>query len=256
MPPQRTPLRSIDGNQGRGKDISPYMRGQIIRATRAGMRKSSIEREFGVSRAAVKTTISNQHHNPEGASRPRTGTPRTYNDRDRRMMLRNLLLYPKMTFEQRREATGLGCKNTWIKDLARANGIHHWRAKKRPELTDEIALLRYDWARVRAHWNVERWKKYMWSDECSAERGKGQKQVWVFGLPSEKWHPKNVSTYKIAKGIRIMVWACFWGNSERTPLYVIDLDFEAKKEGYSATSYLEVLEVNLLFHYQDDLIFM
>jgi hypothetical protein len=177
-------------------------------------------------------------------------------DRDRRKMVRNLRLHPKMTFEHRREATGLECKNTWIKDLARANGIHYWRAKKCPDLTDEIALLRYDWARVRAYWNVERWKQYIWSDECSAERGKGQKQVWVFGIPSEKWMPKNVSTYKKGKQIRVMVWACFWGNGERTPLYIMDRDFESKKQGYSASSYIAVLEDNLPFHYQDVLLFM
>jgi hypothetical protein len=53
-----------------------------------------------------------------------------------------------------------------------------------------------------------------------------------------------------------MVWACFWGNAERTLLYIIDRDFEAKKQGYSAASYIEVLEDNLPFYYQDDLIFM
>jgi hypothetical protein len=53
-----------------------------------------------------------------------------------------------------------------------------------------------------------------------------------------------------------MVWACFWGNTERTLLYIIDRDFEAKKQDYSAASYIEVLEDNLPFYYQDDLIFM
>jgi hypothetical protein len=157
-------------------------------------------------------------------------------------MLKNLRLYPKLTFDQRRAETGLVCKNTWLKDLARANGLHHWRAKKRPELTPEIALLRYDWTRARAHWDVDRWRKYMWSDECSAERGKGKKQVWVFGIPSEKWQPQNVETYKKGKQLRVMVWAAFWGHSKRIPLYVIDRDFEAKKQGYNAASYIEVLE--------------
>jgi hypothetical protein len=102
----------------------------------------------------------------------------------------------------------------------------------------------------------DRWRKYIWSDECSAERGKGKKQVWVFGVPSEKWPPQNVETYKKGKQLRVMVWAAFWGHSKRTPLYIMDRDFEAKKQGYSAASYIEVLEENLPFHYQDDLIFM
>jgi hypothetical protein len=171
-------------------------------------------------------------------------------------MLRNLRLYPKMTFDERRKETGLKCKNTWIKDLARANSIHHWRVKKRPELTDEITILRFDWARARVHWDVERFREYMWSDECSAERDKGKMQVWVFGITSEKWMPKNVSTYKKGKQLRVMVWACFWGSNKRSPLYIMDRDFESKKQGYSAESYLEVLEENLPYYYQDSLVFI
>ncbi|EPE35602.1 hypothetical protein GLAREA_11302 [Glarea lozoyensis ATCC 20868] len=239
MPPQRTPLGPINGNSHRGKDITPYTRGQIIGAHRSGKRNCSIEREYGVSLAAVKSTIANENHQPEGISKKRPSGPKIYSERDCRIMLRNLRLHPKMTFDERRAETGLKCMNTWIKDLARKNGLHHWRVKKRPELTDEIALLRYEWAQVRRHWDVERWRKYMWSNECSAERGKGQKQIWVFGIPVEKWILKNVSTYKKGKGLRIMVWAMFWGNGERTPLYIIDRDFESKKQGYSASSYIE-----------------
>ena len=42
---------------------------------------------------------------------------------------------------------------------------------------------------------------------------------------------------------------------KRTKLYIIDRDFESKKHGYSAQSYLEVLENNLGF-YTDELIFI
>jgi transposase len=96
----------------------------------------------------------------------------------------------------------------------------------------------------------------MWSDECSAERGKAQKQCWVLGIPSQKWMPKNVQAYKKGKQLRVMVWACFWGNSQKTPLYIIDRDFESKKQGYSAASYISGLEDNLPFYNQDGLIFM
>jgi hypothetical protein len=125
MSPARTPLDLLNGNENRGKDFSPFVRGQIIGARRAGMRKCSIEREFGYSRGGISTILANQAVQPEGKSKPRPGTPRIYTDRDRRIMLKNLRLHPKFTFDQRRAETGLKCKNTWIKDLARANGLHH-----------------------------------------------------------------------------------------------------------------------------------
>ncbi|PMD41460.1 hypothetical protein L207DRAFT_623667 [Hyaloscypha variabilis F] len=38
-----------------------------------------------------------------------------------------------------------------------------------------------------------------------------------------------------------MVWGCFW-DTGRTGLYLIDRDFELKKHGYSANSYIKVLD--------------
>ena len=68
-----------------------------------------------------------------------------------------------------------------------------------------MAAKRLLWCKCRAHWDVERWRTYMFSDECSAERGKGQKQEWVWGTPADKWKPEMVQTYKKGKQLRVMV---------------------------------------------------
>jgi hypothetical protein len=76
------------------------------------MREGSIKRKFGVSRGGVRSTIAYEVARPDGATQDRAGTPKKYTDRDARMMLRYLRLHPKLTFAQRREQTGLECKNT------------------------------------------------------------------------------------------------------------------------------------------------
>jgi DDE superfamily endonuclease/Transposase len=255
MPPQRTPLRAIDGNGTRGKDITPYMRGKIVGAANNGASPAEIQARYGVSRGAVRGSIAQDFARPEGESRPRSGCPPTYTDRDERMMLRNLRLFAKSTFNNRRQETGLQMSNSTIKRLAQKNGLHHWRAKKRPELTEEHAAERLLWCKCRAHWGVEEWKKYMWSDECSAERGRGKLIEWVFGLRDDKWKPSHVTTYKKGKDLRVMVWAAFWGSGNRTPLYIMDRDFESKKNGFSANSYIEVLDAHAQYM-NDDLVFM
>ena len=131
----------------------------------------------------------------------------------------------------------------------------HWRAKKRPELTEEHAAERLLWCQCRAHWDVARWRKYFWSDECSAERGWGKLIEWVFGDRKDKWKPSMVTTYKKGKDLHVMVWAGFWGGG-KTPLYIMDRDFESKKHGYSARSYIEVLDARVMEYCTEDLIFM
>jgi hypothetical protein len=41
-----------------------------------------------------------------------------------------------------------------------------------------------------------------------------------------------------------MVWAAFWGFGNRTPLYIIERDFESKKNRFSANSYIDVLDAH------------
>jgi len=96
----------------------------------------------------------------------------------------------------------------------------------------------------------------MWSDECLAEWGQGKLIKWVFGIPANKWKPEMVTTYKKGKDIHVMVWAVFWGNGKRCPLYVMDQDFESKKHGYLAKSYIEVLDARVCEFYTNDLVFM
>ena len=45
--------------------------------------------------------------------------------------------------------------------------------------------------------------------------------------------------------MKVMVWGCFWDHG-RSNLYIMDRDFESAKHGYSATSYLEVLEAEVV----------
>jgi hypothetical protein len=50
--------------------------------------------------------------------------------------------------------------------------------------------------------------------------------------------------------MKVMVWGCFW-DLGRSSLYIMDRDFESLKHGYSANSYLEVLEAEVKPIFED-----
>jgi hypothetical protein len=157
MPPQRTPLGQTDGNRRpRGHELTPYERGKIEGAAAAGLSLSKIGALVKRVKSTVSTTLEKAGSRSNGHSKPRSGRPQKYSDRDQRAMLRNLRLEPKSTFDQRQEATDLKMSNSYIKDLARVNNLSHWRTKKRPELTEANAAARLLWCRCRAHWDVPR----------------------------------------------------------------------------------------------------
>ena len=57
MPPQRTPLRAIDGNSVQGKDLTLYMRGKIVGMADNGALPAEIQVQYRVSREAVRGSI-------------------------------------------------------------------------------------------------------------------------------------------------------------------------------------------------------
>jgi len=139
--------------------------------------------------------------------------------------------------------------------LLKEAGIINWIAKKRPLLTLEVASKRYAWALEHEHWTYKDWVKVIWSDECSIERELGKRREWVFRTLDQKWKKDMIQSYKKGKNVSIMIWACFWG-MKRSNLYALERDFKSKKQGYSARSYIHVLDDNLLGIYQLGLIFM
>ena len=139
--------------------------------------------------------------------------------------------------------------------MLKTYGIKNWIAKKRPFLTEEHAKIRLAWAKARVDWTKEEWSKYIWSDECSAERGKGKRREWVFRTPVQKWKKEMIQTYTKGKDISIMVWGAFWGGG-KSDLILMERDPEAKKGGYSANSYLRVIEDQLPTIWEPGLTFM
>ena len=256
MEPQpRTVLGSISKNRRFNCELTPYQRGQVIGLEAQGLSQRKIGAQLSVSRGAVTSTLAGQKSRPQGESKPRPGQPLKYSMRDDRKMLRCCRLQPKLTFDARRAFCDTKMSNSYIKTLCRASGLSHWRAKKRPELLEVHAKLRYDWCHVRAHWTAKKWAEYIWSDECSVERGTGQQQVWVFGHPRDKYKPNMVETYQCGKDIKVMVWGMFWGGG-RSSLVIMERDFESKKFGYSANSYISVLDDQVTQHWAPNRYFM
>ncbi|KAF1356511.1 hypothetical protein BDV97DRAFT_324236, partial [Delphinella strobiligena] len=64
-----------------------------------------------------------------------------------------------------------------------------------------------------------------------------------------------IQTYSKGKDVSVMVWACFWGDGV-SRLIPMGCDFEAIKEGYSAASYISILDDELVRLYEPGHIFM
>ena len=157
----------------------------------------------------------------------------------------SMRINPRLTYTQLGTEAGVLYGRSTLYRTLKNYGLTNWLAKKRPLLTPKVAKKRWDWCVLHSEWTFEQWSKIIWSDECSVEKGSGKQRQWMFRFPEEKWNKKIIQPVPKGKGVGVMVWAAFWGEG-RSDLYKLARDFESKKIGYSANSYLEILDNNLL----------
>jgi len=259
MTTPRRILGDIDPNITSRSELSPYLRGVIAGRAQEGGKPTLIAKDLKVPKSTVFTTIRRDPIRNDGRSRPRSGRPHKYTERFKRSVIREVRQIPKISYAGIRAALQSEISDTTIRVILDEVGITHWRAKKRPFLTQEVAKKRYDWCIARKDWTINDFRNIIWSDECSAERGAGKSQEWVFCQPAQKWQKEMVSTHKKGKDICLMVWAAIWwkyGKVHKSDLVILGRDWESKKMGYTANSYLDVLDDQLPRIYEPGLIFM
>jgi transposase len=253
----RRPLAQISGNITTNNELSPYLRGLIIGKYDAGVTITQISQILEIPSSTVFNTIQRNSKRNDGKSSSRSGRPKSYTERDKRHIIQLIKRDPFINYQDIRERTGLNISSTTFLTILKESGYGHWRAKKRPKLTKEHAKLRLEWAKNHKDWTYTEWSKVIWSDESSIELGKGGQQPWVFHLNQlgEKWKKEYIKPYPKGKGLCIMIWAAIWGLAH-SEITFLERDFESKKQGYSAKSYLEVLEANLFSIWEPGLEFM
>ena len=178
-------------------------------------------------------------------TKSRSGRPGVLSDCDRRQIIKYARINPRLTYTQLGTEARVLCGQSTLYRTLENYGFTNWLAKKRPLLTPEVAKKRLDWCVLCSKWTFEQWSKIICSDECSVEKGSRKQRQWMSRFPREKWNKKMIQPVPKGKGDSVMVWAAFWGEG-KSNLYKLARDFESKKIGYSANSYLEILDDNLL----------
>lgn len=83
----RTPLRPIDPNRVPGKELSPYLRGQIYSLSKTKLLLAKIGSILEVSKASVQYTINKHAIREQGTTQKRTGRPLKLIENDHQRIL-------------------------------------------------------------------------------------------------------------------------------------------------------------------------
>jgi hypothetical protein len=114
IPMQRQPLGTRSVNiRSKGPELSAYVRGKIKAASEFGVQNCDISRAYKIPESTIESTLTLDPLRCDGKSLPRSGRPKTYDERDERHIIRHVRLYPKCTYADVRRACAITlCDNT------------------------------------------------------------------------------------------------------------------------------------------------
>ena len=251
----RTRLAPISEKRRRGPELTLYKRGEIIGKYNTGVTLKNVAHIPETPKSTIDYPIDQASKRPNGESRPRIGRPPKLSEHDKRHLIRVTRMNPHTTYARIKLQCGLDCSTDTIYRVLKEYGLINWLAKKRPLLSPEAAAKRLAWCLERRHWRYEDWLKIMWSDECSVERGSGKERRWVFRFPYEKWEKEMIQPYLKGKGVSVMVWGAFVGK-EKSNLVRMVRNPDTKRNGYTAASYMDLLDGKIPTMWEPGLLFM
>lgn len=200
----------------------------------------------GIPRSTIQYTLTQESKRQKQESLSRSGAPRKLTEDDRDHIYETIQQNPSILIKDLLSEVDDKVKRTSIWRLTHEMGLRKWRKMQRPTLTPQHAQKRLAWARRYEHFTSEDWARVYWSDECTVERGIGQRQEWTFTRPKDQlWeHPEEGRQVQMiptrGKQIKQMFWSAFSALPRRSGLIPLFGDPQARRGGVSSRTIEEL----------------
>jgi transposase len=226
----------------RGRELSPQLRSRICELRSIGFSANRIHKIHPeIPLGTIRTTIRRESQRDDNTTRVRSGRPRILSEEDRDHIY-DIVAHQNPHVKMRdlcREVSDKAKKRT-MQRLLREMNLRKWLQIKRPALTETQVRARMTWAINHQAYTLANWKRVVWSDECTVERGKGVQPIYTYTRPSEQIKKRDVQPVRgSGKGIKKMLWGCFTHNN-RSALVPMEGDPESPGGGVTSRRFQEV----------------
>jgi transposase len=141
-----------------------------------GWGATTIKKRFpDIPRSTIQYTLTQEAKRAKHESLPRSGTPRKLTEVDRDYIYDTIQETPSILIKDLLGEVDFRVHRSSIWRLTYEMGLRKWRKMQRPSLTPIHAEKRLHWALQYQNFTSEDWARVYWSDECTIERGIGQR---------------------------------------------------------------------------------
>lgn len=146
----------------------------------AGQSFAEIAAKYKVAVSTARGVCLRYDTQKSAKSRPRSGRPKKISDRHERHIWREIGSDPLIPISK---LVAIACPDVSIWTLRRwlkTEGILHSVCLQRPYLTQEVAEKRFAFALRHRDKPLSYWKRVLFSDESTVDRGCGTRAQWAF----------------------------------------------------------------------------
>jgi transposase len=218
------------------KELDPCMRARICElhtSVRWGYKRiHKVHPDIPIS--TIRYTIKKEQERINQRSKPRSGQPSKLSSEEKENLVHLARENPHIKLVELQQSVDMRCCKNTIRTVFRKLHMRKWLQRKRPEILAHNAEKRLEWAQRYAHYTAEDWRRVIWSDESTVERGKGGQLIWTWNSPKEQLIEHDVHEIRTGKSIKKMFWAAFRYN-QRTQLIPLTPDGSSLGGGITAT---------------------
>lgn len=218
------------------RELDPCMRARICElhtSARWGYKRiHKMHPEIPIS--TIRDTIKREQERTNQRSKPRSGAPEKLTDEDKQNLIDLTIQNPHIKYAELRNAVNNKVTIRTIQSMFQQIHKRKWKQRKRPEIQPLNAQKRLTWALKYEYYTPQEWRRILWSDECSVERGKGGQLIWTWHSLTEQLREHDVREIRTGKSIKKMFWGAFKFDKQ-SPLVPLTSDGSSAGGGITAT---------------------
>ena len=217
------------------KELDPTLRARICELHSIGWGYKRIHKKHpDISLYCIRYTIQQEDKRNNQRSCPRSGQPKKLSIEQEAFLKQKIEEDAHIKMRELQATVDNSVSKTTIRRLFRNIHRKKWLQLDRPALEPHHAEQRLQWAQKYADFTPADWRRILWTDECSVERGKGARPIYTWNKPADQIRLRDVHTVRTGKGVKKMFWAGFKYN-RRTGLVPLDGDPNSRRGGISAS---------------------
>ena len=145
-----------------------------------GLSAKAVAVHEGVEEVHVRGVVKRFKSQDYGISRPGRGRPSKLSEVDKRSISREVAKDPFIQLETLRRLCCPHASRWTLSRFLKSQKMAHTLVATRPYLSTEHAANRYAWSIEHSGYDLNYWRKVLFTDESTVERGGNARRKWVF----------------------------------------------------------------------------